>query len=573
MKDIRVKALLAFVISLSVIAVLSYLFAGTLLKWILQSQLTAANGAEVNIAEVKLGVSPLQLRITGIEVTDKETPKENLVEIDSAQVELSTGSLLKSKVIIRDLSIENIRFSTQRASAGKIVTEADDEGVEQQPLEKSEGVTTASLELPDIDRLMDNAGLQTPAVFDALDKKADAVKQSWAEMEAYLDDKKKWDSYNSRYEKIKADYKKGNTKARLKALKALKKLNKEIKKDLKTFSVQRKNLKNVYNELKAAYKKAKQTPDEDLNKIKNSYQLDGAGMENISRVLFGENITGYLVIAKKYYKKIQPYLETEETVIMQVERQQGRYVHFKDFNPEPDFLVEKARFSAMLPSGEFVGSAKDITADQHKQNKPSVVKLSGKNLKHSEAEDISLTVDLRSKKERKLNFTYDISGRQINDYKVAAGDTLPLMMNTAQLDLKSNIKYQNKRINGIAEGKFTQVKFSSQRDTSGRNLASMIASSIEKVSDFNVDVRATGKALKPELKIKSDIDNKVNKQLKHRFKQIKTEYEKEIKEKFKQRYGDKIKSIEDKMASIDNYKLSLESSQDALKNKLSRYKK
>lgn len=539
----------------------------------LQSQLSAVNGAEVNIAEVKLGVIPLQLSLSGIEVTDKETPTENLVEIESARIELSTDSLLKSKFIITDMSVENIRFSTKRSSAGKIFTKTDDEEAESS-VEKSESLTTASLEMPDINELMDKAGMQTPAAFDALDNKADEVKNSWAVMEAYIDDKKKWDAYQARYKKIKSDYKKGNTVDRLKAIKALKKLNREIKKDLKMFSAQRKKLKADYAALKAAYKKARQAPNADLNKIKSSYQLDGGGMENISRVLFGENISGYLSTAKKYYRKLQPYLESEdEAAIAQAKRERGRYVHFNDFNPEPDFLIEKAGFSSILASGEFIGSARDITADQQVQNKPSVVELTGKNLKHSKAEDIRLIVDLRKTNARKLNFSYDISGRQVSDYKVAGGDTLPLVMKSAQLDLKSNIKFENKRINGLAEGEFTKVRFSSQRDTSGRNMASIIASSIEKVTDFNVDVLATGKPLKPKLKIKSDIDNKVNKQLKYRFKQIKADYEKEIKAKFEQRYGDKMKAVEDKMAAIDKYKSSLQSRQNALENKLNSYKK
>ena len=574
MKAIRIKALLGLIVSCSVIAVLLYLFAGTVLKWILESQLSATNGAEVNIAAVELGINPIQLRIKAIEVTDKDTPVKNLIEIDSARLELNTESLLKSKIIISDMSVENIRFSTPRASAGKLNVEAEVEQEQQQPIEKSAALTTANLELPDIDQLMNKAGMQTPMAFDDLDKKADAVKQSWSEMEAYIDDKKKWDGYKARYKKIKTDYKKGNTKKKLKAIKALKNLNKEIKTDLKTFSAQRKKLKADYKDLKAAYKKAEQAPDNDLDKIKKSYQLNSGGMENISRVLFGENISGYLLTAKKYYSKIQPYLESdEEKAAEQVAREQGRYVHFKDFNPEPDFLIEKAGFSALLPSGQFIGSAKNITADQHVQNKPSVISLAGKNLKHSEAEQIGLTVDLRNKKERKLVFDYDIVGRQIKDYKIAGGDTLPLQMKTARLDLKTNITLLNKRVNGVAKGSFTKVNFSSQRDTSGRSLSSMIAASIEKINNFNIDARATGKPLKPKLKIKSNIDNKINKALKHRFNQIKADYEIEIKQKFKQRYGDKIKAAEEKMASLDKYKTDLQSRQDVLKNKLKRYKK
>jgi len=573
MKLIRTKGLISLFIGLPLLIVLLVFLSGPLLKLILESQLGSLNGAEVNIENVDISYSPLTVTLSGLQATDKETPKKNIVSFDKALLEIKSESLLKGKFIISDMQLETVQFSTQRKQSGQVYNKETAEQETQEKNNQQASFASGSLDVPDINELIDKADLKSPAAFKAFEEQADKTKKSWKEVEVFLEDKKKWDGYKQRYRQIKAEYKKGNTKKRLKALKKLKKLNKEIKFELKIFSQQRKQLKADYKNLKQAYKAAKNAPDDDLDIMKNSYSLNSDNLENISRLIFDDKITGYLVLAKKYYKKLQPYLESDEEELVAVERSQGKFVLFKDRDPEPDFLIEEASFSAHLPSGVFQGKATDIASDQAVQNKASLIQLRGEKLKHSKAEEIKLVLDVRNKKIPQVKFSYDIEARNISNYKVAGGDTLPLVMKSAQLDLNSEVNLIKNQVKGHLNSHFSHVSFASNKDTSGRSLSSIIAAAFLKVDAFKIDAYAHGKVLKPKLKIKSDIDNKINKLLKVRLNQIREEYALELKEKLKNRYADKLGKIENVMSGLDKYKKDLEAKQNALESKLNKYKK
>jgi len=574
MKLIRIKGMIALFIGLPLLFVLLVFISGPLAKLILESQLGSVNGAEVNIEDVDISYWPFTITLSGLEATDKEVPEKNLISFDKALLQINSDSLLKGKLIVSDMQLDNIQFATLRKNQGEVFKQETVETEHEAQTADATGLVSDSIDMPDIDELIKKADLKSPAAFEAFEKQADKSKKSWEELELLLEDKKKWDGYKQRYQQIKADYKKGNTKKRLEALKKLKKLNKEIKAELKKISRQRKTIKEDFENLKQAYKTAKDAPNKDLDIMKNSYNLNSDNMENISRLIFDDKITEYITLAKKYYKKLQPYLEPdEEKMAVQVERSQGSFVSFTDREPEPDFLIKTASFSAQLPSGIFQGKASDIASDQKVQNKVSIIELKGERLKHSEAEAIELMLDVRNKNTPTVNFSYEITERNISNYKIAGGDTLPLVMKSAQLNLDTEVELIKNRLKGKFNSDFNNVNFTTSKKTDGRNLSSMIASAFIKVDRFNIKATANGQILKPKLKIKSDIDNKINKQLKVRLEKIKKEYAQELKVKLKNRYAGKLNKIESAMSGLNKYKKDIDAKQSALENKLNKYKK
>ena len=70
---IRWQGMIAFMVLSALVVVFIYLFAESLVKKAIVSSAESAFGAEVNVAEVQLSYSPLQLSVLGLQVTDKET--------------------------------------------------------------------------------------------------------------------------------------------------------------------------------------------------------------------------------------------------------------------------------------------------------------------------------------------------------------------------------------------------------------------------------------------------------------------------------------------------------------------
>lgn len=577
MKWIRTKGLIALIVTVSVISVFLALAAGPLIKFVLESQLTSANKAEVNIEELGLSYWPLEMAIIGIQATDKEKPTSNIIEIDKALLAIKTESLLKRKIVITDMQLENIQFATQRKYKGEIELESKVEGQDENSITQAVQNAVASnnsLELPDINSLLEKTELTTPAAYENFENKVEETKKSWQEIDDFLADDEKWSVYKNKYYRLKSEYKNGNTRAKLKSLKKLKELNSQIKKELDVVREQKRKLKDDYEALNLVYKTAKKAPANDFSKLKSSYSLDSANIENITRLIFGDEIANYSHLAKKYYIKLKPYLESDEKKAeLEIKRKKGRYINFEDRKPEPGFLIEKSGFTAVLPSGMFHGTALNITSDQSIQNNKTVIELEGKKLKHSKKEEINIVIDVRNKKSTELGFSYDIYERKLTNYKVSGGDTLPLLIEGSTLNLTSDIKLIKNTLAGKAKAKFNAVKFKSTRDVKGNSLPSMIAASLLKVNEFEIVATATGKVLKPKLKIASDIDNKINKQLKARFSQIKKEYESELKEGLKQRFADKTERFENAKSEVDGYNKRLDEKQEKIMGQLNKYKK
>lgn len=546
------------------------LFSGAIVKSILESQLSSANGAEVNIERVEIGYWPFNIVVTAIQFTDREQPELNLIEIEQARLEISTNALLKSLFVVNDLHLDKIVFATQRDTPGDVYVDVEEKTdvIENEP--ESELVST-SLALPDINKLIDKADLKTEAAFTALDKQAVVTKENWYEIENWLDDKEKWKDYEARYKTLEVSIKKGSLKTRIKAIKDLKKLKAEVKAELQQFKAYQKKIKADIQSLDENYKQAKKAPEKDWVKLKSSYSLDADNLANISELLFDADIASYLVLANKYYKKIEPYLEQEKTDIA-VKRQQGQMIRFEEFDPEPEFIIKKASFTAVLPSGLFAGKASNISFQQHINNKPASIQLKAKQNKNSKSENISMLLDLRNKKQNVIEFLYEIERREIKQYKIATGETLPLQMDRALLDFELNATVINKKLNASIKGQFSEVALSSQKDSSESNMASMITAAMLEVDRFDVNADITGTIKNPKLKIQSDLDNRVSKQLKARFKQVKKDYELKLKKQMKEKYSDKLQKAEKSMSEINKYKQVLNGKQNELAKKLKKYR-
>ena len=117
---IRWQGMVAFVLLSALVSGLLYLFAESLVKSAIVSSAESAFGAEVNVADVELGYSPLQLSVLGMQVTDKETPSQNLFSFERATAGVDVWQYLFGKIIIDQLEVSQLAFSSVRSQAGKV---------------------------------------------------------------------------------------------------------------------------------------------------------------------------------------------------------------------------------------------------------------------------------------------------------------------------------------------------------------------------------------------------------------------------------------------------------------------
>lgn len=91
------------------------LFGGRIIRATLTEAGTKALGAQLDIDRVDLGIASTTLAIHGIALADPFDPGRNLFEIRQLRVELEPRPLLEKKLVIRRLTVADVRTGTRRA--------------------------------------------------------------------------------------------------------------------------------------------------------------------------------------------------------------------------------------------------------------------------------------------------------------------------------------------------------------------------------------------------------------------------------------------------------------------------
>ena len=82
MKSIRWGGLVGFLVITGLVVTIALLFAGGIIKSLMESSFSDMNGAKVDIEEVNISYSPLALEIVNIQVADPAQPMMNTAEIE-----------------------------------------------------------------------------------------------------------------------------------------------------------------------------------------------------------------------------------------------------------------------------------------------------------------------------------------------------------------------------------------------------------------------------------------------------------------------------------------------------------
>ena len=120
MKIIRWSFLLTTIIIIALIAIFNILFFDKILKKIIISTGQVAVGAKVEIDYLKTSFKNCSITINGFRAADKNNYFKNLVDIEKARFDVRFAPLLRKKVVIDEMSIDGLRWQTDRKTSGEL---------------------------------------------------------------------------------------------------------------------------------------------------------------------------------------------------------------------------------------------------------------------------------------------------------------------------------------------------------------------------------------------------------------------------------------------------------------------
>jgi len=120
-KIIRKAGVVLALLIVGVAAVVGTIVKDQMLKDRLTAAMTKANGAQVDLEQLKISLLGGALSAEGLEVTDPEDPKTNQLSVARVAADASVLNLLRGKLVLDELVISEVAFNRPRSKPGKVL--------------------------------------------------------------------------------------------------------------------------------------------------------------------------------------------------------------------------------------------------------------------------------------------------------------------------------------------------------------------------------------------------------------------------------------------------------------------
>ncbi|MEE8397673.1 MAG: TIGR03545 family protein, partial [Desulfobacterales bacterium] len=309
-KWIRWKGLVAFVCVVGLIGLVWILSIDGIVERNLEKYGTKAIGAKVELAKATVSLFPAGLELNDLQVTNPDEPMENAVQVSRISLTIDTLSLLRRKMIVNEMTLEGMRLNTPRRSSGAVVSEKGT-AKKQDPVDtggkkdfcKKPGLP--QFDQLDVKEIVRNERLETLALVASFQTDLDAEKKKWEARLADLPNRETFDNYRKRIDKLRSGSK-GFSLSMLSSIGDASNIAKDIKQDMDRLQQTKQDFDQALVDINQRIEKAKRAPYEDLNRLKNKYGLSPEGLNNLSQLVLGAKLCGWMQKAAKWYGKMKP---------------------------------------------------------------------------------------------------------------------------------------------------------------------------------------------------------------------------------------------------------------------------
>jgi uncharacterized protein (TIGR03545 family) len=160
-KLIRWQGLIAFIGIVVLLSVLFIVFADGIAKRAIEKTGTMVVGAVVDLDDVDLALFPLGLKLKGLRVTNPDEPMKNAFEIMRADFSIDASNLLWRKILINEMTVDGVKFNTQRKKSGAIKVSKKFRAPEKSEQEKLEKRKLPSFDVKDVKTILKKEKLLT----------------------------------------------------------------------------------------------------------------------------------------------------------------------------------------------------------------------------------------------------------------------------------------------------------------------------------------------------------------------------------------------------------------------------
>ena len=499
------------------------LFGGWIVEDTVEEVGTKALGAELDIAGVNIEERRTAVELRGVAVADPFDPHRNLLEAGTIRVELEPEPLLERKIVIRRLTVRDVRTGTRRATPARPVS---GDGFAPRALAELDGWSkqfkVPLLSLTPIDTIksvvLDPAQLRSVREALALAHQADSVKRAVAQQYAALRLRETLDTARALVSRLRgANVRTLGVAGVRTAVADVRRATAQVDSARQRVEGLERSARGAVDALQGSLRAIDNARRDDYEFARGLLKLPSFESPQIGAALFGrvtidkfEQALYWAALAREY---APPGLRPRQSAGPKRLRRSGNTVHFVKREAAPRFLLRRADVDLTVgpdpaAGGSYAMAVEDVTTEPAILGRPA---------------RFALRRDVAGNDIGSLHATglVDHAGDQPRDVLAAqaAGIRLPTFPLPA-LPLRAQPGRGTSELQLVLNGDQVSARWTlrsgqlawladSARARQLNQLESLVARVITGVRDFDLTAELTGPLRSPALAVRSNLDRAV----------------------------------------------------------------
>ncbi len=485
-------------------------------------------GAEVNLKELESSFFNASLRLAGIQITDKEKPTHNSLEIGEVRFKILWDAILRAKVVIDEATVLNVFLDSPRKFAGRVLpkepeSEEKPSQLRQQAIEKL-GQSLQGNALGDIATLLsgnDKVGelknledqLKSSGKIKVLQDELRAKQAVWKKKLSELPADKDFKALQDRMKQIKVDGFHGPDEIQ-KSLKEIEALYKDIDSQVKMVKSTSDDLHSDVNKYRDELNELEKMAQDDLKDLEAKLKIPKLDAKSLALNLLGPGVVSKVRKAEFYISKAREYMPPKKTNEEKQtfkpkphERGRGRVYQFGRPNSYPLFWLKLAKITSKASesgtSGNLSGSLTNVSSDAHLTGKPAVLELSG-GFPAQKLEDLLLRLEIdhtgESPEER---LKLKVGKLSSEDLSLSNSDDVKIRVVEPQYSVDLMGVFRGNELSIDSKSNVARPKF----DVGAKNarVQEVLGDAFAKIGEFHIQTMVSGEWSAPKLEVHSNI--------------------------------------------------------------------
>jgi uncharacterized protein (TIGR03545 family) len=551
---IRFEAIVpVLVLSLITFAYFTYYFDHHMRK-VIEYVATQANGAEVNVDSVRTSFIKGSFDLDRLQVTDKERPTHNSLEIGNIHFQYLWDALLRMKFVVEDASINDVQLMKPRSRPGKVLPP---EPAKPSKINELQNQVVAQVKNKYSSNMLGDAmGLLEGGDYEAQIQKIRETLKSEARVQEMISDvttkKGLWDqkvqklSDTSKLKEVettlKAVQQEKNFAAQAKSVQKLTELLKDVNEQYKDIQKATKQLQSEVKAVSLYPNELQKLVNEDIAALKNRFSVPQLDFKEMAMHLFAGEFAEYIAKARKYQALAEQYLpekKKDSDVVVPPKRSEGKNYQFPITTGYPLFWLKRAAISSKGTADSYVGQVSgeltNVTTSPKQIKKPIVLDMRG---------DFPAVQVMGLKAVLTADFTKDIGKQsalvQVNSFNVpeklfVENEKMKFGFRNAVGSTTINASLQENQVSMNWNSALTKPQF--MVETDNKIAKEMLGNILNNIPVININGNASGSFTNLKMNISSNLGD-------------------ELGQGFTRELGAKVTQAQDKIAALVEEKIT-----------------